>query len=204
MSPVNDTFLTTSFDMTMRQWDLRQASCHGLMRADKDSGRLCVEFDPLGLVFATASSPKTIKLFDVRNCDKGPFDTFTLDIDLRETFTHVKFSPDGKMMLLSTLAGRIYSLDAFNGHRLAKFTTTWKSSVVPFEASFSPDGRYVVAGSDSNSNAIHAWNSRTGDAVCTWEGHPSPPACVQWNPVRCSFVSACTRLAFWCPSADTK
>ena len=56
-------------------WDLRSEKCCGEM---KTPGIPCVEFDHQGLVFAVSSEAGIIKLFDLKDYTKGPFQTFTV------------------------------------------------------------------------------------------------------------------------------
>ena len=52
------------------------------------------------------------------SCTQGPFDTMLVGGD-EEEVTGLKFSNDGKMLMVSTMAGRIYVLDAFEGDRVS-------------------------------------------------------------------------------------
>ena len=106
MSPKEDYFATASMDDTARLWDLRTVNCQGVMRFESGGRRPAVAFDPQGLVFAAAISGGRVKLFDVRACDKGPFRTFlTSDLGGSTDFTGIKFSNDGKLMLLARNLG---------------------------------------------------------------------------------------------------
>ena len=54
---------------------------------------------------------------------QGPFSTFHIQGNTSGTeWTNLKFSNDGKMILLSTNAGAIYLIDAFQGSQLHTFT----------------------------------------------------------------------------------
>ena len=62
-------------------------------------------FDPQGLVFAVASENRYIRLYDTASFDKGPFATFEIVDPYRQgiTWSQIKFSPNGKDIMLSTL-----------------------------------------------------------------------------------------------------
>ena len=101
-------------------------------------------------------------------------------------WTGLKFSPDGKTILLSTNGGVIRLVDAFHGnptHSLTVndnlFTNFKKLHSIHFydlfpkghvndkklalEASFSPDSQFVFSG--SSDGKVHAWNAETGHRV---------------------------------------
>ncbi|KAG2611777.1 hypothetical protein PVAP13_4KG111440 [Panicum virgatum] len=98
MSPVNDSFMSGSLDHSVRIWDLHVNVCQGILRL---RGRPSVAYDKQGLVFAVAMEGEAIKLFDSRSYDKSPFDTFLVGGDTAEV-SDIKFSNDGKSMLLTT------------------------------------------------------------------------------------------------------
>ncbi|AQK91885.1 Transducin/WD40 repeat-like superfamily protein [Zea mays] len=113
MSPVNDSFMSGSLDHSVRIWDLRVNACQGILRL---RGRPSVAYDQQGLVFAVAMEGGAINLFDSRSYDKGPFDTFLVGGDTAEV-SDIKFSNDGKSMLLTTTNNHIYVLDAYVGDK---------------------------------------------------------------------------------------
>lgn len=53
-------------------------------------------------------------------------------------WTGLKFSPDGKTILISTNGSHIRLIDAFNGNTMQTFTGHLNSKNLPLEASFSP------------------------------------------------------------------
>lgn len=79
-------------------------------------------------------------------------------------WTHLKFSPNGKMILVSTNTSLILLVDAFSGMLLHTFTVRHNKIIsfvdfnffhlkghqntknVPLEASFSPDSKYIFCG----------------------------------------------------------
>ncbi|XP_031501111.1 protein ANTHESIS POMOTING FACTOR 1 [Nymphaea colorata] len=192
MSPVNDSFMSGSVDHTVRLWDLRVNACQGLLRL---RGRPTVAYDQQGLVFAVAMEGGAIKLFDSRSYDKGPFDTFLVGGDRAEV-CDIKFSNDGKSMLLTTTNNHIYVLDAYGGEKKCGFSLeSCRDSTI--EATFTPDGHYVVSG--SGDGTLHAWSIDTKNEVACWNNHIGVTPSVKWAPRRVMFVTASTILAFWIP-----
>ncbi|KAG1686080.1 WD repeat-containing protein 82 [Nymphon striatum] len=198
MSPVDDTFLSGSLDTTIRLWDLRSPNCQGLMHLQ---GRPVAGFDPEGLIFAAGVNSEFVKLYDLRSFDKGPFNTFKLPTDQDCDWTGLKFSPDGKMILISTNGHSIRLIDAFQGQPLQVFTGFLNTKGLPLEASFSPDSQFVYCG--STDGKIHVWNIESELKTCILNGdHTGPVQCIQFNPKYIMLASACNNMAFWLPSVD--
>ncbi|CAD6996851.1 unnamed protein product [Ceratitis capitata] len=198
ISPVEDTFLSGSLDKTLRLWDLRSPNCQGLMNLP---GRPVAAYDPEGLIFAAGVNSESIKLYDLRSFDKGPFVTFKLYQEKECDWTGLKFSRDGKIILISTNGSIIRLVDAFHGTPLQTFTGYPNNKGIPIEASFSPDSQYIFSG--STDGRVHIWNADTGCKVCVLNGdHPGPVQCVQFNPKYMMLASACTNMSFWLPTAD--
>ncbi|TMS19852.1 WD repeat-containing protein 82 [Larimichthys crocea] len=102
-----------------------------------------------------------VKLYDLRSFDKGPFATFKLQYDRTCEWTGLKFSNDGKLILLSTNGGALRILDAFKGAVLHSFGGYNNSKGVTLEASFTPDSQFVMIGSEDGK--IHVWNAESGN-----------------------------------------
>ncbi|KAL6140281.1 hypothetical protein ACLB2K_058581 [Fragaria x ananassa] len=151
MSPINDSFMSGSLDHSVRIWDLRVNTCQGILHL---RGRPTVAYDQQGLVFAVAMEGGAIKLFDSRSYDKGPFDTFLVGGDTAEV-CDIKFSSDGKSMLLTTTNNNIYVLDAYAGDKRCGYSME-PSPNTNIEATFTPDGQYVLSGSEDGN--LHAWS----------------------------------------------
>jgi len=199
MSPTDDTFLSGSMDKSIRLWDLRSNHCQGLMKL---TGRPVASFDPEGLIFAAGINSESVKLYDLRSFDKGPFSSFKFQADSQEIeWTGLKFSPDGKSILISTNGSVIKLIDSYNGTSLQAFTGHLNSKQLPLEASFSPDSQFVISG--SSDGRIHIWNCENGQKVCVLNGdHQGPVHCVQFNPKFMMMASTCSFLSFWLPTVD--
>ena len=113
-------------------------------------------------------------------------------------------------MLITTRQERIYVLDSIDC-RLKHVLTGISSGPggaagfenklgLDLEASFTPDGKFILSGSQDGS--ICAWEMETGKPVAELKGHSSPTGVVQMNPRYLLMVSGCISLAFWIPIAD--
>ena len=195
LSPNDDTFISGSLDKTIRFWDLRASVCQGMVRTE---GSPAVAFDPQGYIFALAWYPNTIKLYDVNKYDAGPFATMHINHQPLE-ITGMKFSPDGKLLLVATMANKHFLLDSFTGAQKTVFTSHVNKKGMILECSFSPDGGFVLGGSEDGT--VHIWETKTGRLVRVLTGHPedSPVTCVRWNPTRHMIASAGTQLGAWIP-----
>lgn len=155
-----------------------------------------VAFDPHSVIFSVAfrDDPDYVKLFDLRNYSKGPFISVPMDIShhlihryqtetteegrmnlvtaIGADYTQIKFSPDGRTLLLNTNGPFFYLLDSvslrlkkavFRSHRL--YQNTFPSTNAP-EVSFAQDMEHVIGGNGSNTDPrIYVWQIKTGNMV---------------------------------------
>lgn len=176
---------------------------------------------------------------------QGPFLTFEIphlgssSPSSFSTWSSLKFSPDGKDLLVSTterhewsgstpltdaqnFTNQILLIDSYDGspkqtyvgHEFnpnsanatgATSTATASSSSyasLPFEASFSPDGAFVFAGSRSGS--VHSWHTATGEPAAIWNGlnTTAPITAVQFCPTKMALVAgdANGQVLWWIPN----
>ncbi|KAK6128317.1 hypothetical protein DH2020_037940 [Rehmannia glutinosa] len=179
MCPVNDGFMSGSLDHSVRMWDLRVNACQGILHL---RGRPTVAYDQQGLVFAVAMEGGAIKLFDSRSYDKGPFDTFLVGGDTAEV-CDIKFSNDGKSMLLTTTNNNVYLLDAYHGEKKCSFSMD-SSPNATIEATFTPMANMC-------------------SPVGSLESYIGVPSCLKWAPRRVMFAAAASSvLTFWIPNDE--
>ena len=160
-----------------------------------------VTFDPSSLVFAVMSSHvgnnEVLKMFDIRNYSKGPFLTVNHDFchsllakypknsddaelkmslitALSSDFNDLKFSPDGKYLVVNTNGPLFYILDALTGElinvvgrKYRQYNNTFPHGICCSpEVSFSPDSQFIVGGNgDFNDPRLYIWSVETGEEV---------------------------------------
>jgi len=201
VSPVDDTMLSTSWDNTIRQWDLRSPYCVGLMKNPGFSYRVRhhVAIDRDGIIFGISTGAQCVKLFDLKNPTKGPFSTFLIEQN-NDSITSIVFTDDGKFIAVGTEGPAIYLIDAFDGKVIYIFNVKNAHRCV-LGVSFTPDSKYLLGGSDDGT--IIVWSLDPNDSykqVATLEGHAGPVSCVKWNPLYLECASACSNVVFWEPS----
>lgn len=203
MSPADDTFISGSLDNTIRLWDLR---------SEKSIGKLPTQtapianYDPEGLIFAVGMNSEHIKLFDSRLFEKGPFNTIRCVKTVPNIgWKSLKFSPNGKQILITSDMEELFVLDAFSGQPLQKLTIGPKLSNPiehPCEAAYSPDSQYIICGSLEGN--LNIWSASKGLSVSVLKPErpsPEPVQCVMFNPKYMLIASACSKMSFWIPPA---
>ncbi|KAL9245648.1 hypothetical protein vseg_019273 [Gypsophila vaccaria] len=188
----NELFISGSQDRTVLLWDQRADKCQGLLRVQ---GRPATAYDDQGLVFAIAFGGY-VRLFDARKYEKGPFEIYSVGGDFSDANV-VKFSSDGRLMLLTTTDGFIHVLDSFHGTLLWSYKVKPVSPNSTLEASFSPDGMFVISGSGDGS--VYAWSVRSGKEVASWMSTEKEPPVIKWAPGSAMFATGSSELSFWVP-----
>lgn len=122
-----------------------------------------VAIDPQGLVFAVGTNCNTIRVYDFREYIQGPFATWFVE-DAQFTpgrlpdWTSLKFSSDGKRLIVTTMSDTIYVLDAYEGKLLQRLVghAGPNSPSCGEEVCITPDARYVMAG--GRDNCLRFWD----------------------------------------------
>lgn len=88
----------------------------------RSAGNPIAAYDPEGVLFAVGINSEAVKLYDIREFSSGPFKTFVLKREYDCEWTALKFSADGKRMLISTNGQVTRLIDAYEGKLLKTFT----------------------------------------------------------------------------------
>eukprot|EP00611_Tribonema_gayanum_P009646 TRINITY_DN1946_c0_g1_i2.p1 TRINITY_DN1946_c0_g1~~TRINITY_DN1946_c0_g1_i2.p1 ORF type:complete len:378 (+),score=134.34 TRINITY_DN1946_c0_g1_i2:125-1135(+) len=219
MSPVDDCFMTGSTDRSVRLWNLSAPECLGVLQFPLNSSAPHVAYDPSGLVFAATASigaANFIKLYDARNYEQGPFNTYTLQHNMvadflckrlkniqrqqaqalaRARWTNLKFSADGMNILVSTDASLIIMLDAYECSVKQVFLGHVNDNGSELDACFTADAQHVLSGSEDSQ--IYAWRTEDGALVSTLRGHVGSVGLVACSPKFEVVASACINTALW-------
>ncbi|AGO13437.1 AaceriACL099Wp [[Ashbya] aceris (nom. inval.)] len=203
MSPLDDTFLSASYDESVRLWDLRTSKAQAIVPSVVPNS---VAYDPSGLVFALGNpESQEIGLYNVRQLKAGPF--LVVKVDPRfSQWTKMEFSNDGRYLLLASSAGRQLILDAFDGSQLFELTGTKPFPLREFmdagSACFTPDGRYTL-GTDYDGR-IAFWNHAESVSQRTLKPQgfvAAPqgtcPRTIAFNPKYSMFVTADESVEFY-------
>lgn len=171
------------------------------------NSRPVAAFDPEGLIFAAGIGSESIKLYDLRSFDRGPFTTFKVQTydngppPPNFEWTGLRFSPDGRSMLIMTNANTMCVVDSYYGRKTASFGGFANAKSVPLEATFTPDSQYVFSG--STDGKMHAWSAENGSKIAVMDSqHQLPIQNVLFNPKYMLMATACKILSLWVPEVD--
>lgn len=204
MNPSDDTFVSIGGEKELKIFDLNSDHSKPLAKLDlsEEDCSLAANFDSSGVVLAVSvytekdnKRQNRIDLFDVKKYDEGRFDTWR--IDSVEKIIMLKFSSNGSYILATTSGSNIVILDAFNGDKKKIFKGFVNELGSRIEASFSPDSRYVISGSEDGS--IFVWDVEVGNQVAKLEGHVKSCLHVKFSSHFVVMASACQNVVLWIP-----
>lgn len=222
VNPVTDTFLTASADHTVKHWDLRTPSCVGSIGVGQTS---VVAFDPQGIIFAVGIDGKdssgselgkgSVSLYDVASLERGPFLTVAVAGGAGEKWTKLEFANNGKYLLVGTDSSQHYLLDAILGKVLAQLVLTQEhhKGWLDFDYSsagsvcFTPDGKFVVAGSPHGTLAIFDLSKLDGTTKQLYpfkviDGKQGITKVLAFDPKLYTLATADDRVVLWAPTVE--
>lgn len=219
VNPVDKTFLSSSYDGTVKLWDLKSSSAVGNLEVGQNS---VIGFDPHGVVFAIGKYSQgetgTVSLYDLKTFDKAPFLHVQIPILPGQIWNKLEFSNNGKLILISTDSAEHYVLDSYLGELLAVVrlaigsvaSNNWMSFKYPYTGccTFSPCGKYLLVGTPKstiniydvsnlhNSNNKPVILSRTNHILQSTNGIPK---IVSFSPKMFTLATADTTVTLWLP-----
>lgn len=225
MSPVDDTFLSSGVDGTVRLWDCgKSGNSFGEVKLPSNvEGAPLAVFDSTGLVFGVSaamagSEGYHIHLYDARNYTVGPFSEMKVtrqDIESKlrvsgstperayalskSEWTSVQFNQSGKQILIGANGGIALSVDGYEGTILHSFQTEagpgGASSSLPMAACFTSDDRSVICGNDDGT--VSCYQADSGLLARKLRGHVDRVGAVAVSPTYKQMATACTSTAVW-------
>ena len=165
-SPDSSRLATTSFDKTVKVWDLASGKSIADIVDHSDMVQ-CVAFAPGGETIATGSMDKTVKLSDGKTGEGE----LTLNPEL-EAMLAVAFSPDGKFLLTSGESPAIYWWELAEIGASVTEAGWIASRKFPghlgpvLDMRFSPNGDFLATASADHT--IRLWDGRSGRPIHAW------------------------------------
>jgi COMPASS component SWD2 len=232
MSPIEDNFLSASSDKSVMLWNINTPTPVAKLQLPGNVQNPYVRYDGTGLVFGVqVQDEKTllhsIKLFDARAYDNGPFQDIVPDYPLlcsavqkgmavagnesptrpalsamlNTTWSGFEFSPDGLHLLVNTTTDLMLVIDGFKEDTEPVAICARKNDTgYTLGACFSADAKYVIAGNEAME--VQIFEKSTGRLVNTLSGHADAVTCVAANPVYDVIASGCINTVLWIHPAD--
>ena len=138
MSPTDDYFLSTGVDNSVCMWNLASPSTIAKLQLPSSTERLFASYDAGGLIFGvlcfgTRLKYHSLKLYDARSFEQGPFQDIAPKSHLIESalsklpnvsifprglqtpqWSDFAFSNDGLRILVNNQSEYLYVIDSFN------------------------------------------------------------------------------------------
>lgn len=220
MNPIDDCFLSAS-SSSVYLWALESTTPLAKLALPQNTEQTSVAYDGTGLVFGVScfdgnSRSRSIKLFDARNFEQGPFEDLSPSFDqissalssnqslalaqaqaqriLQSNWSSFEFSPDGFHLLVNT-AEALIVLDGFKKDVPPVVIPRKNESGTNLGGCLSADAKYVFSGTEENE--LQVYDKLTGALRNTFLGHVAPVGCVRCNPKYDIVASGCVNTALW-------
>ena len=141
------------------------------------------------LLFAYSVNHEEVKVVDLAQGEKIPIEIIkALVDDDNPPVSFVKFSPNGKYILIATLDNTLKLWDYSRGRCLKTYTGHKNEKYCVF-ASFSvTGGKWIVSGSEDN--LVYIWNLQTKEIVQKLQGHTDVVISAACHPTENIIASA--------------
>eukprot|EP00160_Parvularia_atlantis_P020546 Unigene8564_Nuclearia_a/m.26226 Unigene8564_Nuclearia_a/g.26226 ORF Unigene8564_Nuclearia_a/g.26226 Unigene8564_Nuclearia_a/m.26226 type:complete len:554 (-) Unigene8564_Nuclearia_a:62-1723(-) len=174
-SPDSTKVISGSHDRTIKVWDMNRGYCNRTIFSYSSCNDLCVS-DEAGNNIISGHLDNHIRFWDSRSgdCVKEITGVHSQQI------TSLTISPSGNEFLTNSRDNTLKLIDQRMLHVLHTYSAeTYKTGMNWAKSSFSPDGAYIVAGSQDGS--IFVWNTQTTKVERVLKGHNVAVAAVSWS-----------------------
>ena len=174
-SPDGRTLASSSFDETIRLWDVETAEQIGDPLTGQSGLIRSIAFSPDGQTLISGSWDETVRLWDVQSHQPlgGPLP------GQRGRVYEVAFSPDGKLAAAATSEGYVELWDVATRQPHGEPMRVANDYV--YSMAFSPDGHLLATG--SGEETVRLWSVATGEPVGNpFIGHSSYVYDVTFSP----------------------
>jgi WD40 repeat protein len=170
-SPEGKYVVTGSYDGIVRLFDAQTGQEIRQFTANEAGRGVKAIFSPDGQTIYAASNDGTVWKWDLMSGEVG----FQLSYD--DAPIDIEISPDGKRLLIGSVAGTPRLLDAQNGATICQF---FGLTAPVWELAFSPETAYVATASVDSTARL--WNSENCELVRVFSGHSDGVASVDFSP----------------------
>lgn len=160
ISPDGQTLVSSSFDKSIRFWDVQTGALKQTLLGHTDAVR-AIALNPNGTTLASGSGDKTVKIWDLPTGQ------------LRHTLLghsaavwSLAISPDGRTLASGGYDGVVKTWDLQTGELLQTFPEHYDSI---WSVAISPDGQLLASG--SYGGTIQVWDLQTGRVIQSLAAH---------------------------------
>merc|ERR1711991_411736 len=169
---------------TIKIWDLHRGLCSKTNPVRSSPNDIALSNDDNLIVSGHHNG--SVIFWDARSGDPV---ASVKDLSSKQ-ITSVEYSPDGDAILINSRDNSLLLLDARTHIVRATYSADgFSAGLNTARATFSPDGRYVTAGSTTGDVYVWSTDGSGGLQAVLAGGHSTPVASVSWRPTGQSLAS---------------